>query len=94
MTLKERFVQFEEDYIKFEDVKVKLSNRPDLHAFILLDHLIPGTSDIVCAAEHDEFFLSIKPSKLNKVATDEQIRDLVRCGIRFDENTDCLCMFA
>lgn len=88
------FAEFEDDFLKFEEVKEKLSKRPDLHAFILLDKLVPGTNDMVSAAEHDEYYLSIEPDELRKVATKDQLRDLHRCGIRHDESNDSLCVFA
>ena len=92
MTLKERFDQFENEFLRFERVENKLSNRADVHAFILLDRLVPGDDDILVDARHDEVFLSIAPEQL-EIASDEQIRDLVRCGIRLDDSEDGLAMF-
>lgn len=86
------FDEFEDEFLKFDRVKEKFSQRADLHAFILLDKLVPGDRDMVSAAEHDEFYLSIDPEELAKVATKDQLRDLHRCGIRNDG--DGLCMFA
>lgn len=94
MDLHERFKQFEGEFLKFDLVENKLSKRPDLHAFILLDSLVPGQNDLISCAEHDEFFLSIDPDTLDEAATDEQLRELVRCGVRYDAHLDCLCMFA
>lgn len=91
--LKEVFDKFEDDYIRFERVENKLSLRPDIHAFILLNQLVPAGRDIVCAAEHDEIFLEVSVEDLAKVATEEQILELVRCGVMYDEDTDSLSMF-
>ena len=90
------FSEFEDDFLEFEKVKDKLSNRPDLHAFILLDKLVPGKKgmDLISASEHDEYYLSIEPEKLAKVATKDQLRDLHRCGIRHDPSNDSLCVFS
>lgn len=88
------FAEFDDDFLKFEKVKEKLSKRPDLHAFILLDKLVPGKNDLISAAEHDEYYLSIEPDELRKAATKDQLRDLHRCGIRHDEGNDSLCVFA
>lgn len=94
MNLKERFDLFEdEEYLKFERVEVKRSGRPDLHAFLLLDKLCPDTRDIISASEHDEFYLSIDIEKFEEIVTDDQIKELVRCGIRLCDE-ECLCMFA
>ncbi len=92
MYISERFEQFDDDYIDFDGVQNKRSKRPDLHAFLLLDELFPGDTDLVSAAEHDEIYLDIDSDKLDDL-TDEQIQELVRCGVRFSKEFDCLCMF-
>ena len=75
----------ETEYKKFDRIEKKLSRRPDLHACILLDSLVPGDSDIVECAEHDGFWISIKCEELASVITENQIRDLVRCAVFCDE---------
>jgi hypothetical protein len=92
--LKAVFEKFDDEYLKFERIENPRSKRPDLHAFLLLDELVPGTTDMVSAAEHDEFFLEVDPEELAKVATEDHIRDLHRCGVRYDESVNSLCMFA
>lgn len=81
------------EFLKFDRVDNKLSNRPDLHAFMLIDSLVPGNTDMISASEHDEICLEVSPKELVEVATEEQIIDLVRCGIRYDDEYDSLCMF-
>ena len=93
-TLSERFEQFEDDYPDFKKVAKPLSQRADLHAFMLLDKIQPSGGDMISSSEHDEFYLSIDCDKLAEVISDEQIQELVCCGIRFDGEYDCLCMFA
>jgi hypothetical protein len=92
----EIFKKFEEnDYLEFEEVENKRSNRRDLHAFLLLDELFPIAidrhDDMISAAEHDEFYLDVSWGNIEKL-TDDQILELTRCGVRCDE--DALCMFA
>lgn len=101
MKLKEMIKLFErddvmdEEFLKFHRVTDRLSNRPDLHAFLLLDRLVPGeTRDIIDGAEHDEFFLSVTPEQLAAVATPERVLELIRCGVRYDRDVDGLAMFA
>lgn len=94
LNLAEVFKKFDGDYIKFERIENKLSGRPDLHAFLLLDKLMPGTRDMVSAAEHDEIYLDVDCEKLAEVASEHDILALTRCGVRYDEDTDSLCMFA
>lgn len=81
------------EFLKFDRVQNKTSQRPDLHAFTLLDKLVPGNRDLVSAAEHDEIWLSVQPEELAKVATEEQIVELIRCGVRYDQTSEGLAMF-
>lgn len=76
------FEAHEDEFLKFDRVAHKLSRRPDLHAFMLLDSLVPGDDYIVCSASHDEIFLGVEVGDLMKVATEEQLIDLHRCGVR------------
>lgn len=91
--MKNLFEKYETESLKFDRVENKLSLRPDLHAFILLDKLVPGTEDIVSDSAHDEIYLSVDPEVLAKVATHDQLRDLHRCGVRHDTGLDALVMF-
>ncbi len=81
----------ETDYIKFEFVENRRSQRPDMHAFLLLDSIVPGDKDIVGDAQHDEIYLSVGDEELAEKITPEQVLELVRCGVRHGEYG--LCMF-
>lgn len=87
------FDLFEDDFLKFDKVENKLSSRPDIHAFILLNNLFPDTIDIIAGATHDAIWLEIDPELLAKTATKEQIQELVRCGVRYDSSIDSITMF-
>ena len=95
MDLKEIFEKYNDEYLKFEKIPEheRLSDRPDLHAFILLNQLAPAPNggDIIGGSEHDEIWLNFNIEKLSEVATEEQIRDLIRAGVRYDD--EGLCMF-
>ena len=91
--MKALFVKYDDEYIAFGRVENKRSQRPDIHAFILLDALVPGDRDIVCSSEHDEIYLEVEPEALAAVATKEQIIELIRCGVRIDEEVNSLAMF-
>lgn len=93
MNIKEICDKHEDEFLKFEHVQNKLSNRPDLHAFLLLDKLVPGNSDMVCSAEHDQIWLDVTPEELAAVATEEQIIELCRCGMVYDDELDSLFFF-
>ena len=95
----ERFIEILSDISinredrKFSGIENKRSERPDIHAFLLLDELVPGTRDMISAAEHDEFYLDVGVEELVKVITEEQVIELRRCGVHWSEY-DCLVMFA
>jgi hypothetical protein len=89
----EQYEKHGDEYLKFDLVQNKTSRRPDLHAFNLLDRLVPGKRDMIRAAEHDEIWLDVSPEELAKVATEEQIIELIRCGVRYDASTDSLALF-
>jgi len=92
MELHDRFEAVNEEYGKFCNVENKLSSRQDLHAFILLNNIFPDHRDMVCAASHDVIYLEPDSDQIEKL-TDEQILDLVRCGVMHDEENDSLTMF-
>jgi hypothetical protein len=84
MTLSEMETLFEKhdgEYGKYDRVIPKASGRPDLDAFILLNTLCPGSGDIISAAEHDEFWISVDPADFAKVADEGHILTLIRCGV-------------
>jgi hypothetical protein len=89
----EMFEEFEDEFLKFERITEKLSQRPDIHAFILLDKLVPGKGGIIGGASHDLIGLDVDPEQLLKVATKDQLRDLHRCGVRYDSDVGGLGMF-
>lgn len=94
MDISERFNQFDNEYLNFDAVQDKRSYRPDLHAFLLLDDLFPNPdNDMIAAAEHDEFWLDVDGEAIATL-TDDQILELVRCGVRYDSDVDSLAMFA
>lgn len=74
------------------NVELTYTKRPDLNAFILLDKISPGSSDILVAAEHDQIWLEHSEETVAKL-TDEQILELSRCGVMFDESEDGMVMF-
>jgi len=92
--LKEAFEAVHEDeFLEFKRIKAPFSFRPDLCAFIILDKLAPSERDIVDGAEHDEIWLDVDLEKLSAAATEDDILTLVRCGVRWDDDSDCLAMF-
>lgn len=78
---------------KFDRVLVKFSKRDDLHAFILLDNIMPDGHTMISASAHDEIFLAFDVNELAAIITPEQVLELVRCGVSYDSHHDALYMF-
>lgn len=97
MNLKEQMVQWFEthndEYLMFERVRAPRSSRPDLCGFMLLDLLVGGTESMISAAEHDVIYLSVDIDQLANAITEDHVITLLRCGVRYDEEYDCLAMF-
>jgi len=93
--LAELFDDHKDEFLEFGRVppERRLSNRPDLHGFCLLDKLVPGERDMVCNSQHDVFYLDVSPAELAKWATEEQVIDLIRCGLIYEEGEDSLAMY-
>ena len=87
------FEEHKGEFLKLPPRTPELCQRPDLIAFMLLDKLVPGTTDIVSAAEHDEIYLAVDPYKVNGLATDEELILLIHCGVRFDTQNESFTMF-
>lgn len=75
---------FDDEHLKFDRVQNKRSNRPDIHAFLLLDSLVPGTQDMVASSWHDEIALDVDPETVALAATEDHVIELIRCGVRCD----------
>jgi len=93
MYAKERWEKLSEDgkeFLNHKEAKREYSQRKDLNAFVLLDKIFPRKSDIIVAAEHDKIWLAVGEDEANTM-TDEQILELIRCGVFCDG--DGLCMF-
>lgn len=95
MNLHERMEVVNSEYGKFELIQNPRSKRRDLHAFLLLDELVPADKEalLVSAAEHDVYYIDVDVEKLDAAITDEQVIELVRCGISYSGEYDCLMKF-
>jgi hypothetical protein len=87
------FKDNEDEFLKFENCTEKVCERADLCAWAILDRLVPGDDDMVSSAEHDEIFLVVEPNEIADIATEEDIINLIRCGVRLDTQFDCFAMF-
>jgi len=98
MTLEEFALAFEEfseavTLCEFELVEPKRSQRKDLHAFLLLEGLTRGQCQpMVSCATHDLIWLGVSVEDVAAAITREQVQELVRCGVHYDESVDSLSM--
>lgn len=92
-TFKDICEECDEEHGKFSRVKNKFSNRPDLHAMILLHKYFPDSMDIIANAQHDQIWLEPRPDDLPSKMTPEEMIDLLRCGVWYESSTDSLSMF-
>ena len=83
----------DDEYLKSERCTERICQRDDLNAFLILDRLLPGKQNIVSCAEHDIFYLDVDVERLEDVATDEDILNLIRCGVLYESETESLFMF-
>lgn len=88
------FEKFEDEFLKFDRVTYKLSSRPDLHAFILLNTIQPSEDEMIADAAEDHIWLDIDCRELAKVITEAQIIELARCGVFYDKDDGRLSMIA
>ena len=68
--------------------------RPDVCAFLMLDQVVPGGSRdrMIVAVDRYQIWLGVDLAALAAVATDDIVRDLVRCGVRVNVAEDSLAM--
>jgi hypothetical protein len=61
--------------------------RKDINAMLLLDMFFKDCSfDMIDYAGHDEISFDVDLEELAKVITAEQVRELVRCGVRYRDD--------
>jgi len=77
----------DEELLKFNKPVLSKHKRCDLNAMLILDELCPGTGDIIAYAGHDEIAFDTDINELARVITTEQIRELVRCGVFYQDDS-------
>lgn len=99
----ELFDKYENEYLKFD--KIPFDDRPfespDLCAFKIIHSLLKKEhkhKDIIRGAEHDEIFLTPldnidTETPLFNMKIEKTVEYLVRCGVRYSEEYNSLCMF-
>jgi hypothetical protein len=97
INLREVFAKIEAmpvEYRQFEKIDKRLHDRPDICGLIYLDRLLPSPKvRIIVVARHEQIWLGTNTKDLAKVATEDDVLYLVRCGIFYDDDIDSLTMF-
>ena len=93
--LQYEFDKVDAEFLKFHKIpnKRRRSERPDLHAFMLLDELVPSTKCIIDSSSHDIAHIGVDDEEFAKVATPEIILELTRCGVLYSGEGYGLYMF-
>lgn len=85
-----------EEYLRFEEIDNPPFESKDLCGFHKLYQFLKQDEkhkDIVRDSRHDEIYLcGLDDLDLNNM-TENDIIYLIRCGVRYDEEYDCFCMF-
>jgi hypothetical protein len=89
------FQKYKGEFLEFGRIVDPRHRRRDLCAFLLLDDCLPTTNQpMVSSAEHDCIYLVCTGAELASGATEDVIRDLVRCGVICNDDRDQLYMYA
>jgi hypothetical protein len=94
----EIFERDDNEYLMFDRIpkEDKFSNSKDLCAFQFIYHFLKQEEkekDIILSAEHDEIFLCSLDDLSTEWMNENDVVYLKRCGVRYNTNLDCLCMF-
>jgi hypothetical protein len=89
--MKAFFEKHDDEHGRFERVPAerRLSQRSELHAMILLDRLVPGDSEMIISPHYDGgSILDIDLSRLAASANEQDLLDLIRCGVGIANEMD------
>ena len=93
------FDQHEREYLQFDRIIAPNSTRPDLHAFLLLEelsskaNLSPRERPLISAVDHDKIYLDVDPEAISASATEQDLIDLIRCGVSYSKTYHCFYLF-
>lgn len=95
LNLKELYEKHNEEFLRYNKIKNPMHRQVDLNAFLMLDKIAPlnNDRDIIAYAAYDEITLAFDPKKVAENATEQEIIDLIRCGVRYDTDEECFIMF-
>ena len=80
----------DKEYGKFQRIASKRSKFAEAHAMLLLEELVPDWDN-----EEDGNYIAEPVSLLlgsEVIQTEQQVIELLRCGVTYDEERDCLVL--
>ena len=95
---REKFVEIwklhDDEYCRTENIKNKICESTDLSALMLIHKfMIDKVADLIVSSEHDIIYLTPIDNLDLKKIKESDILDLIRYGVRYEDDFDCLTMF-
>jgi len=90
MDLHEVFARLNDEYLEFKEIdeSLKISKRPELCVMLYLDKLLPDGDGLLESCDHERVFLQFDCDKFAEIATEDDVRFLLRCGILYDVESE------
>jgi hypothetical protein len=91
MNISAKFNSYRQDYTKFNLIKNKRATHPEEHALIILSELMLTAVTLTASGDSEEVFLDI-PGDIILSLQEDMITELVRCGVKYNEDNRCLTL--
>jgi len=92
ISIEQLFDKYDAEYNKFDRIEYKFNVRPIMHALVILVKLIPVDYSIINTVLDNNIYFHTNEVSLLKVITEDQVRDLCRCGVYYDTYDNSLVM--
>lgn len=93
LDLQALFDKHGDEFLNFQLIENPRHPLRDVCAFLMLHDLAPMKRVAVSYASHDQIALAAEPTLVAASATEAQVIDLIRCGVRYSADQDCFEMF-
>lgn len=90
--LEELFEKHSDEFLEFERIENPKHTRSDLCAMLMISEIqsryYPEKrfSKMISWAGHEEIYLDVDVEEISEYITKQEIIDLIRCGVRFEES--------
>lgn len=72
------------NYFDIENIKCRMYQPPDVNAFVLINNILPSDKNIILSVGPNEIVLNADAELLCQLAYDDELVDLVRCGVTME----------